>query len=387
MGFYHPSRFSRHDTIARIRQPGDRLRPDRRQAREWVERLDRLSEDDLLARVRAASPSRLSPAFIDEVLAAAYRVLPARPERSNTWSRVALFALAATGPRDQAQHALALALRANARRMLGDHAGAEQGFAATRLALLSGAVDQLDVLAEVDLLEARFLLDQGRTLAAEQLLANAAALWRVLGDLGSEAFALLQAGALQLQTCRLGDALETARHALRDAQASDDPELRASAEHLLAEVLLALGRLEEAAELLGDDSSLRALPPTPPSLRLDRLALRGRLATRIDDPAAEQLLLAARTGFERLGSLQDVGLLWLDLAVLHTHLGRASDVGTALANARDAFDRSPLPSLTDETLFALLHRLATSGYAGSSHLTLPRPSSRNFLPPGPAPLN
>jgi len=384
---YHRPRFPTHNTRARIRQPAGRLRLERRRAREWVEHLDRLSNDALLDRVHETSPARLSPAFIDEILAAAYRALPTRPERSNTWSHVALYALAASNRRDQAQRALALALRANAHRMLGDRAGAEQSFADSRRALLRGAVDHLDVLAEVDLLEARFLLDQGRSLAAEQLLANAAALWRVLGDLASEAFVLLQAGALQLQAGRLGDALDSARHALQDARASDDPELHVAAEHLLAEALLALGRLEDAAQLLEDGVSLRALPSASTALRLDRLALRGRLATRIDDPAAEQWLLEACAGFERLGSLADVGVLWLDLAVLHIHLGGSADAATALANARDAFDQSPLPLLGNESLFAILHRLAAPGCSRASNISLPRPATRHFLPPGPVPLN
>ena len=343
------------NTIARIHDLVERVETERSEARALVDLLDRLSTSALLAQLRATAAPELGRAFTEQALAASYRTV-ARPERSLVWARAALFALSATRSDRQAHYALAFALRGNARRLLGQLDGAAQSFAAAREALLRGAVGELDVLAELDSLEAWLLVERGQTLAAEELFTNAAALWRILGDLGSESLALVHAALLQVHRGHVLEALETARHARRDAPASE-PLLKVLAENLLIEVLLVANEDDEAAAVASDETFLSRLPDLPRAagLRAERLALRGRVALLTHRDDAEELILAARHAFEALGDFEEVARRWVDLAILYLRDNRPADLEHALAHAR-ASALHP----ADESLIAHVQDLAGS---------------------------
>jgi len=335
-----------HRTIERLRALALDAEHELGEAQAWVEQLEHLQDRAILARVRAATPDKLGTAFVEQVLAAAYRALPEAPRRSATWARAALHALTTTDRTNSAHHALALALRANAERILGDLLRADRFFDRARTSLRRGHVAELDVLAEIDHLEAGFFVAIGRPADATKRLTNAASLWRVVGDLRAQAGVLMTLGCVWLQMRQPQESVEALRTALALARREEDPELAATSRNLLAEALIAADRLDEARALLEN------APETPddPVDRANRLALLGRLCLVSDgDPSrsdAERLLNEARDVLESLdtGAPYELSLVWSDLAILYALENRRAQLAIALPRALAALQSTMRPA-------------------------------------------
>jgi len=340
-------------------------------AKVWIRLLENLDDRGLLASVRTADPSRLGLAFIRCAVDAARYRLDEDPHRAETWARSVLFALARADRSDTALRALALALRAGARLRQGDLAGAERSFASARRALSGRCHHELDVLAEINGLEARLALileDWGR---AEELQLEALALWRQLGDRGQEARTLLSLTVTFLHAERLEEAEVTARCILRTVELHQSVEIVVAAQNLVAEVAIAGRRLGEARALLAEDPLLSSHHV----LVANRLALRGRLAQVAGDSAAETLLSRARALFEHLRIPQEARLVWIDLALLHLREGnRVQAFVHALRRAQEAL--TPAAPAATLDVFSLIRR-ARDRYSGSN----PVRSLEALLPP------
>lgn len=335
-----------HRTIERLRALALDAERELGEARVWVGRLEHLEDREVLACVRAAPPDKLGTAFVEQVLAAAYRALPAAPDRSAMWARAALHGLATTGRTNSAHHALALALRANAERLLGNLLRADRFFERARSALRRGHVAELDVLAEIDHLEAGFFVAIGRPADATERLTNAASLWQVVGDLRAQVGVLMTLGCVHLQVREPQQALEALQTAVDLARREADPELSATATNLLAEALIAAERLDDARSLLEKAPE----PPDNPADRANRLALLGRIALVSEGPAshraAERLLDEAREVLEPLDPepTYELSLVWSDLAVLYALENRRQNLAIALPRALAALQRTLRPA-------------------------------------------
>jgi len=335
-----------HRTIQRLRALACDTERALGEAQAWVEQLEHLEDRAILARVRAATPDKLGTAFVEQVLAAAYRALPEAPRRSATWARAALHALATTDRTNSAHHALALGLRANAARILGDLLRADRFFRLARTSLRRSHVAELDVLAEIDHLEAGFLVAIGRPADAAKRLTNAASLWQVVGDLRAQAGVLMTRACVDLQMRQPQEAVDALQSALALARREGDAELSATSRNLLAEALIAADRLDEAFSLLEQAPRV----PDDPIDRANRLALLGRLALASDGapsrPDAERLLHEAREAIEPPDSNApyELSLVWSDLAILYALEHRREQLSIALPRALAALQSTMRPA-------------------------------------------
>ena len=329
-------------------------------ARVWIRFLERLDDRELLASVRTADPSRLGLGFIECALGTARDRLDDEPRRAETWARSALHALALSGRPASADRALGLALCAAARQRCGDLRGACRSFATARGILSASCAYELDVVAEVDVLEARLALVLGDRLRAEELLLEALTFWRELGDLEQEARSLLLLTVVLLHAERIEEAEVAVRCVLGKVGLHQNLQITVAAQNLAAELAIAGRRLDEAHALLADEPLLGARHV----LVANRLALRGRLAQVAGDSAAETLLYRARALFERLRIPQEARLVWIDLALLHLREdNRVQAFVHALRRAQEAL--TPAAPAATLDVFSLIRR-ARDRYSGSN---------------------
>jgi tetratricopeptide (TPR) repeat protein len=223
--------------------------------------------------------------------------------------------------------ALATAQMANACRMLDDTRQAEEHFGHARYVITHHGATDTEILARVDYLEGSLRLDQRQFPQAEELLARAATLYRVSGDVLETSRVLVTLGNLY---CFRGDlplAIEATTAALKGMQGQSDPRLYLCARYNLTRFLTEDGQFEEAADVLSVDEDLyREFPEAWTQLRLTWL--RGKIAAgRGESEAAEKALLEARDGFIAEGIGYDAAMVAIeDLTLLYLREGRTADV-------------------------------------------------------------
>lgn len=205
---------------------------------------------------------------------------------------------------------------ANAHRVLGDFAGAEQAFETAERHLSEGSGDPHEE-AHLLSLKASLRRLQMRFPEALDLLDQALQLYRLLGEHRLVGRTLIKRGVVLGHADRPQEAVEALREGLAKIDPAADPRLDLSGRHNLVCFLLDAGRLLEAQALLAQTRRLHYRHASP--LNLVRLRwLEGRLAVALDQPrAAEEALLEVRDGFLRHGLGKDAAVAALELAEIY----------------------------------------------------------------------
>ncbi|HEX4953859.1 MAG TPA: tetratricopeptide repeat protein [Thermoanaerobaculia bacterium] len=288
--------------------------------------------------------------FVDHLLGAAKRCLPADPDGSRSFAMAALAAVdeGRAGARAATQAARALALIGNSRRIQGAIAEAERDFQqARRLMNRSGLADAL-ASAEVDWLEGALRKRQRRLTEAEDLVSRSVLLYRLANDAPGAARALLSLSDIYRLQGDLDAALDAVYKALGSFERATDPILYLYARYDLAYNLYSSGRFKEALEhLVFDEDEYEACED--PFVRLLRLWLAAKLGAELADASAEPQFLEVRRLLA--GRPLDLAHVALDLALLYFRLGRFDDVKKVAAEAAALFEAQ---SVHREVLAALL---------------------------------
>lgn len=220
----------------------------------------------------------------------------------------------------------ALAYQANALRLLGDVAGAHEGFAWARKVIAQRGVTDLEIYAEIDRLQASLHLDQRLFDEAEHLLARSAMLYGLLKDRKGSATVLLKLSMLYAYRGDVDLALETDRKVLELVSLADDPQLYLYARFNLAYDLAEAGEIGSARDLLAYDEDLYE-EHADETTRINVAWLSGRiaLATR-EYRVAEESLCSARDAYAERGNGFDVACICLDLALLYFQRGQTQEL-------------------------------------------------------------
>ncbi len=230
-------------------------------------------------------------------------------------------------------HVIALARLGNARRLLGDMAGANEAFRSIQ-AISAGELAP-GVEVEVLDLEASLRLSERRFDEALRLLDRSLELSRAVGDVLMQVNSLLQRSGLNRYQNRpqdtLGDLAEVQK--ILEAEARPDPLQLLGVHQERSLAYLELGNVDGARQaLLEAKARTEALDHVPCRHQLQWIE--GRLASREgEDASAERLLRLARAGFEEIGDHESAALAGLDLGILCHEQGRLGELTELLASA------------------------------------------------------
>jgi tetratricopeptide (TPR) repeat protein len=221
---------------------------------------------------------------------------------------------------------LALATMANARRAAGQFREADGAFENVRNVIRTWGVTDPEVIARVDELEGSLRKDLRRFAEAEELLIRAELFYQLAGDEEGLVRVLLTLGITYNLQGKLHDAIEVTRTALRRMSPNANPRLYLCSRYNLAYYLLAVGQIDECAELLDEDEEqYQRFPDSWTQLRVTWL--RGDIGQiRGDEETAEKSYRKAFEGFLKMGFGYDAALVALDLALLYLRQGRTSEV-------------------------------------------------------------
>ncbi|MCP4658582.1 MAG: helix-turn-helix domain-containing protein [bacterium] len=226
--------------------------------------------------------------------------------------------------------ALGLAWLANARRLIGDHAGAKKTFAEARAQWRASGEDH-EVEAEICRLEATLAFCERRREQALELLnrsiavATAGACPRIL------------VGSLLTRVCvigpqgRIAEAMKDLRLAQRQLPKLDDPALELNLGCHLAWVCMETGRYDEAVKVLPRTYELsEALdePVTRHQLQWTEGLTRKGLG---EAGESERLLQTARCGLTDCEAMGDAAMASLDLAILYHEQGHTPELAALAA--------------------------------------------------------
>lgn len=224
----------------------------------------------------------------------------------------------------EAARARAWAFLGNARRVLGDFRGAEEGFEAAEEHLFRSWLDPLD---EALILELLALLRRGqrRFTEAFETIDEAIALYREINEPHPQGRSLIAKGLLFQYAGDPAAASECLRRGLFLVDPEAEPRLVVVAHHNLIHCLTDDGRHAEAAALIAEARPLWAR--LGKRIDLVRLAwMEAKVAYglgRAED--AERLLLGVREELAAAGLAYDVALASLDLAALYARAGRVAE--------------------------------------------------------------
>jgi tetratricopeptide (TPR) repeat protein len=273
--------------------------------RSRAEMLDDSRESERLAKLALAQSDHLDASYYG----------PARVEdmRARAWSMVA-----------------------EARRRRSDFAGADEAFAEARSHLQSGTGDSLEWAFVLDS-EAALRCCQRRFARARELLSQALATFVENGEDQRAGSSLIRLATVRREEGQPARAISLLHEALRRIDGEREPRLLLTAQHVLAESLVAAGRIMEARGVLIRTRPLyrrHADAWTQSHLRW----LRGRVALGLGQSAeAEAELLGARSAFFAAGAPFEAGLVALDLAGLYARQKRAADLKPLAAEAAGFF--------------------------------------------------
>lgn len=268
--------------------------------------------------------------FFERLLSEAQRLIASEPHRTRAFLHLALRVASQLDSGRYGESAVATAhtrgwaYLGNARRVLGDFAGAEKAFRRAEFHFQQSHLDPLDE-ALLSHLRASLCIDQRRFDEALALLDDALAIYREIGEVHQMGRVLMTRGV----TLLYGGAPESAAASYRESLAlldeQEEPRLRFACCKNLLLCLTEAGRGAEAAALLPETRTLAEAVADP----LDLVRLRwaeGRIAAalgRADEAeaafrATQDELLAARLPW-------DAALVTLDLAELLLRHGRAAE--------------------------------------------------------------
>jgi tetratricopeptide (TPR) repeat protein len=223
---------------------------------------------------------------------------------------------------------LATAHMANACRVGETPRQAEEHFLHARYVIRTHGVTHPEVLARVDDLEGSLRKDQRLFEKAEELLARAAMLYRLVNAHEDMARVLINLGTVYNQRGDASTAIETTRSALDMLPPGSEPRLYLCGHFNLACQLFAAGRSQETEEILEADADLyKNFADSSTQLRLTWL--RGNLAeSRGEADPAEQAYREARDGFinHSQGRGYDAAMVSMDLAIFYLRRGRTEGV-------------------------------------------------------------
>lgn len=221
--------------------------------------------------------------------------------------------------------ALAWAHLGNALRIASDLRRAEKALdRAEDLCRMLGS----DLLAEAEILgfKASLRNTQGRFDEAAGLLDRSFELYREAGDRHQQGRTLILKGMVIGEDGRFREAIRLLRRGLARIDAGREPRLILAARHNLIWFLNDLGRHQDALAALEQSRPLYL--EIGNRMHLVRLRwLEGRIALGLGRlAAAEQSLAETREAFLEQGISFDAALVSLDLAMVHTRRGDASEV-------------------------------------------------------------
>ncbi len=306
-----------------------RLEREQRGAARDLEELLALPREERVHKVERARNRFRSPALVRLLVAESRKRVPADAAEAFQLARLGRL-VAHCNPQMPGAFdliALATAQMANACRVLDDTRQADEHFAHARYVITHHGVTDTEILARVDYLEGSLRMDQRQFLEAEELLARAAMLYRVSGDLVESARVLVTLGGMYFFQGDRTRAIEATTAALKGIQVDRDPRLYLCARYNLARYVTEDGQYDEAADILSVDEDLyREFPEAWTQLRLTWL--RGKIAAgRGESDTAEKAFLAARDGFLAAGHGYDAAMVAIeDLTLLYLREGRTADV-------------------------------------------------------------
>jgi tetratricopeptide (TPR) repeat protein len=256
-------------------------------------------------------------------------VSPCDPRGGEGWALLALhltdFLDAAVYGRELIEdvRARSWALLANARRIAGDHLGAERAFGRAEEHLRKGTRDHLE-RAHTLALKSILRREQSRFHEAERLLRRALSIWLSAGESHRAVEAMIAWSLVYKDHGEPERGIRLLREACELPAALSNPRLSLVIHHNLAACLIDAGKLLEAQGVLLHNRDLyeRQMPGT----ECRRQWLEGQLAGEMGrTEEAETILLEVRDGFLEQGIAYDAALVTLDLAVFVLRSGRAAE--------------------------------------------------------------
>ncbi len=232
--------------------------------------------------------------------------------------------------------ALAWAEVANARRLVGDHRGAERAFSRAIHWIDRGSGD-LQPLAEIAELVASLEIDARRFGPAERLLDRIEIAYRALGEPHFAGRTMIRRGVMLGYR---GEGLSAVRQIADGCGLLDpgrDPRLALVAVHGLVSRLADAGRFELASEMLNQGAPLYEAYAEP----IDRIRIwwtQGRIEIGMGRPEkGEQYLRRGHQGFLDRGMPYFAALVALDLAALQVKDGRFEEIARSVAELLTEF--------------------------------------------------
>jgi tetratricopeptide (TPR) repeat protein len=234
--------------------------------------------------------------------------------------------------------ARALAVRANARRVLAELRSADADFREARTCLAGSAMEGSRIEAEILDLESSLRRDQRRFEEARQKADRALALYKRNGDAYGIGTAFLKKAKILEESNDLEGAIELLRHPLEWIDPGSEPQLYASARYNLLCCLSDAGHFEEVERLLPEVRDL--LRGTGQPLDLVRLRWEERsLAFGLGRPEkAEAAFREVHQQFLDLRMDINAALVALDLAVLLSEQGRTRELKDLSVELLSAFE-------------------------------------------------
>jgi tetratricopeptide (TPR) repeat protein len=307
---------------------GPPLEADERRGRRDLEALLSLDPEAQVRTVKRSRSRFRSSALVRLLIAESGRRVQADPGEAHRLAALALEVLntAPGRPGYYTLLVLALATMANARRAAGQFREADGAFENVRNVIRTWGVTDPEVIARVDELEGSLRKDLRRFAEAEELLIRAELFYQLAGDEEGLVRVLLTLGITYNLQGKLHDAIEVTRTALRRMSPNANPRLYLCSRYNLAYYLLAVGQIDECAELLDEDEEqYQRFPDSWTQLRVTWL--RGDIGQiRGDEETAEKSYRKAFEGFLKMGFGYDAALVALDLALLYLRQGRTSEV-------------------------------------------------------------
>ena len=233
--------------------------------------------------------------------------------------------------------ARALAVRANARRVLGELRGADVDFRKSRSCLARSAMEGTRVEAEILDLESSLRRDQRRFGEALKSLDRALDLYKEGQDAHGIGKVFLQRAKVLEESGDLNGALALLRQPLKWIDPGREPQLYGSARYNLICALIRGGHHKEAERLLPEVRNLFRGTAQP----LDLVRLRWAEAGiafglgRFDE--AEPVYREVQQQFLDLGMELNAALVAFDLAVLLAQQGRTQELKTLAVELLAAF--------------------------------------------------
>lgn len=219
--------------------------------------------------------------------------------------------------------AYALAMEGNATRVSGDPEGAVAFFERARQAQERGGADP-DLAARIDHLESSLRRDLRQYDQALRLLDRAGRVFHALQDHIQKAYTIINRSNVFRAKGDDGEAIATLQEAL-DADCSS--ELALTVRHNLIDLLIQVGRPQEAAALFAETQPLYA-QHTDPLTTCRRIWSEGRIVRELgeDLDRAAMLLQQASQLQAELGYNAGAALAGLDLVAVYAKQGEAAAV-------------------------------------------------------------